>query len=59
MHSITDKQLKHLYTLKQTHIQTKMNAYKYFHAFTCICVINTCVTDLDLKNKNAILHSYS
>ena len=34
-----------------------MNAYKDFHAFTCISVIKTCVTDLVLKNKNAILHS--
>ena len=30
-----------------------MNAYKDFHAFTCISVIKTCVTDLVLKNKNA------
>ena len=30
----------------------KMNAYKDFHAFTCISMIKTCVTDLPLKNKN-------
>ena len=52
MHSFTDTPLKNLYTLKSIHIQTKMNAYKDFHAFTCISVIKTCVTDLVLKNKN-------
>ena len=31
----------------------KMNAYKGFHIFACISVINTCVTNLVLKNKNA------
>ena len=34
-----------------------MNAYKDFHAFTCTSVIKTCVTDLVLKNKNAISDS--
>ena len=59
MHSFIDTPLKNLYTLKEIHIQTKINAYKDFHAFTCISVINTCITDLVLKNKNAILHSCS
>ena len=36
-----------------------MNACKDFHAFTCISVRKTCVTDLVLKTKNAILHSCS
>ena len=31
----------------------KMNAYKGFHIFACISVINTCVTNLVLKDKNA------
>ena len=35
------------------HIQTKMNAYKDFHSFTCISMIKSCVTDLVLKNKTA------
>ena len=30
-----------------------MNAYKDFHAFTCISMIKTCVKDLVLINKNA------
>ena len=43
--------------LKSVFVQTntcsnKMNAYKDFHAFTCISMIKTCVTDLPLKNKN-------
>ena len=59
MHSFTDTPLKNLYTLKQINIQTKMNAYKDFHTLTCISVIKTCVTDLVLKNKNAISHSRS
>ena len=33
-------------------IQTKMNACKDFHSFTCISMIKTCVTELVLKNKN-------
>ena len=31
----------------------EMNAYKNFHAFACIFMIKTCVTDLVLKNKDA------
>ena len=31
----------------------KMNAYKDFHAFTCISMIKTCIEDLVLENKNA------
>ena len=31
----------------------EMNAYKDFHAFTCISMIKTCVADLVLKNKDA------
>ena len=34
-----------------------MNAYKDFHAFTCVSVTKTCVADLVLKNKNVISHS--
>ena len=48
MYLITDTQLKNLCTLKN-----EMNAYKGFHIFACISVINTCVTNLVLKNKNA------
>ena len=32
-----------------------MNAYKDFHAFTYLSMVNTCVTDLVLKNKSANL----
>ena len=38
MDPITDTRLKNLYTLKQMHIQMKMNAYKDFHIFACISV---------------------
>ena len=30
----------------------EMNAYKDFHAFPCISMIKTCITDLVLKNKS-------
>ena len=53
MYPITDAQLKNLYTLKQIHIQTKMNAYKDFRIFACMSVTKTCVTDLVLNDKNA------
>ena len=53
MYPITGTQLKNLYKLKELHIQTKMNAQKDIHIFTCISVIKTCVTDLVLKDKNA------
>ena len=33
-------------------MQKKMNAYKDFHAFTCIPVIKTCVTDVVFKIEN-------
>ena len=33
MHYFADTPLKNLYTLKEIHTQTKMNAYKDFHAF--------------------------
>ena len=56
MHSFADTPLKNLYTLKKIRIQTRMNAYEDFHVFACISVIKTCVTDLVLKNKNAISH---
>ena len=53
MYSITETQLKNLYTLKQIHIQTKINAYKDFRIIACMSVIKTCVTDSVLKDKNA------
>ena len=59
MPSFTVKLLKNLYRLNQIYIQTKMNAYKDFHAFNCISVMKTYVTNLVLKNKNAISHSCS
>ena len=31
----------------------EMNAYKDFHIFACMSVINTCVTGLVFKGKNA------
>ena len=46
MDSFTDPLLKNLYALKRILIQTKMNAYKYFHAFTYIYLIKTCVANL-------------
>ena len=55
MHSFTDAPLKNLFTLKYIHIQTKINAYKDFHAY--ISMIKTRVTGLVLKDKNAISHS--
>ena len=55
MHSFTDAPLKNLFTLIYIHIQTKINAYKDFHAY--ISMIKTRVTGLVLKDKNAISHS--
>ena len=49
------RKIFNLCTLKYIHIQTKMNAYKDFHAFTYLSMVNTCVTDLVLKNKSANL----
>ena len=49
---IYGERFSNLYLYKLIHIQTKMNAYKDFHAFACISMIKTCVTDLALKNKN-------
>ena len=57
MHFFADTPLKNFDTIRWIRIQTKMNANKDFHAFTCVSVTKTCVTDLVLKNKNAISHS--
>ena len=53
MDPIKDTQLKNVYTLKQMHIQMKMNVYKDFHIFACISVMKTYLTGLVLKDKNA------
>ena len=54
MHSFTDTPLKNLYALKQIRMQKRINAYKDFHTLAYISVIKTFITDLVLKNKNAI-----
>ena len=46
MDSFTDPLLKNLYALKSILIQTKINAYKYLHAFTYIYLIKTCAANL-------------
>ena len=45
MYPITDTKLKNLYTLKQMHEKPFI--------FLLLSVIKTCVTDLNLKDKNS------